>query len=164
MAKTRAQKEQIVERLKEAFSSSPATAFVRFSGISVSDEKQIRDKMRELGLSYYVAKKTLMRVAWQNAGIKGDEPTLEGEIAVVYGTDDPTAPAREIYQFVKKFKDNLEIEGGIFEGEFKDKAQMNEIATIPSHDTLKGMFVNVINSPLQKLVVALDQIAQQKEA
>jgi ribosomal protein L10 len=41
---------------------------------------------------------------------------------------------------------------------------MNAIALIPSVPVLRGMFVNVINSPIQGLVIALDKIAEKKAA
>jgi ribosomal protein L10 len=41
---------------------------------------------------------------------------------------------------------------------------MLEIATIPGMETLQGMFANVINSPLQRFAIVLDQVAQSKEA
>ncbi len=163
MAKTRQQKEEILNKLVSAFDESASTTFVHFTGISVSEETEIRRAVREKGLRYYVAKKTLMRKAWEKVGAKGEEPELEGEIAVVYGDrEDPTASAREIYQFVKQLKDKLSIVGGIYQGEFKDAVAMNEIATIPPVEILRGMFVNVINSPIQGLVVALNQIADKK--
>ena len=54
--------------------------------------------------------------------------------------------------------------GGIFDGKFTDAAGMNAIALIPSVPVLRGMFVNVINSPIQGLVIALDKIAEKKAA
>jgi len=39
---------------------------------------------------------------------------------------------------------------------------MNEIANIPSLDVLRGMFVNIINSPIQRTAIALGQIAEKK--
>jgi hypothetical protein len=41
---------------------------------------------------------------------------------------------------------------------------MTAIATIPPVPVLRGMFVNVINSPIQGLVIALDQIREKKAA
>ncbi len=41
---------------------------------------------------------------------------------------------------------------------------MTAIATIPPVPVLRGMFVNVLNSPIQGFVIALDQIAQKKAA
>ena len=40
---------------------------------------------------------------------------------------------------------------------------MTVIASIPSMQVLRGMFVNVINSPIQGLVIALNAIAVKVE-
>lgn len=162
MSKTKEQKKEIVERLADAFKNSASSVFVHFKGLTVGEETEMRGDMQQDGLSYFVARKTLMKRAWEDVGAQGDAPELEGEIAVAYGTDDPTAAARGIHAFVQKFKDKLSIVGGIYEGGFKDASGMNEIATIPPLETLRGMFVNVINSPIQGLAVALNQIAQKK--
>ena len=164
MAKTKEQKKAILERLEEAVKSSPSTVFVHFTGLPVGEETAMRGGLREEGVSYFVARKTLMKRAFDAANIEGEQPVLEGEIAVAYGSDDPTAPARSVYSFVKKFGDRLSIVGGVFEGRFMDAVEMNEVATIPPVDTLRGMFANVINSPIQGLVVALNGIAEKKEA
>jgi hypothetical protein len=39
---------------------------------------------------------------------------------------------------------------------------MKAIATIPPVPVLRGMFVNVINSPIQRMAIALGQIAAKK--
>ena len=39
---------------------------------------------------------------------------------------------------------------------------MMEIAMIPALPVLHGKFVNIINSPIQRLVIALGQIAGKK--
>lgn len=162
VAKSRQQKKEIVQKLVDSFKSSASSVFVHFTGLSVGEETQMRGGLRSEGISYFVAKKKLMKLAWEDAGSKGEAPELEGEIAVAYSEEDPTSAARGIYTFVKKFKDKLTIMGGIYEGSFKSALGMNEIATIPPVDTLRGMFANVVNSPLQRLVIALDQIAETK--
>ena len=42
------------------------------------------------------------------------------------------------------------------------KEEMMAIALIPSQQTLYAQFVNVINSPIQGLVMALDAVAKKK--
>jgi ribosomal protein L10 len=92
-----------------------------------------------------------------------------GELAIAYLSaeasakdGDPIAPARNVYSFQKKLDGKVSIIGGIFDGEYKDQSAMMSIALIPSLDTLRGMFVNVINSPIQRLAIALGQIAEKK--
>lgn len=162
MAKTKEQKQVIIDRLSDAFKNSLSTVFVHFKGLSVSEETDMRRALAEDGVTYYVARKTLMHRAGEAAGVEGEAPALEGEIAVAYGSDDQTAPARGVYSFVKKYAEKLSIVGGIFEGRFMNAAEMNEVATIPPMQTLRGMFANVINSPIQGLVVALNAVAEAK--
>ena len=69
---------------------------------------------------------------------------------------------QQIKEFAGKFKDNIAIAGGVFEGKYKDAAEMTEIASIPALPVLRGMFVNVINSPIQGLVLGLNAIADKK--
>jgi large subunit ribosomal protein L10 len=92
---------------------------------------------------------------------EGTMPTLDGEIAVAYSADAIT-PAQKIKEFTAKYKDNLAIAGGIFQGVYKDAAEMTEIASIPALPVLRGMFLNVINSPIQGLVLGLNAIAEKK--
>lgn len=162
MAKTKDQKKAVVEKLTEAFSNSASSVFVHFKGMNVSEETEMRNALREQGISYYVARKTLITRATKSSNVQGSHPELEGEIAVAYGGADASAPAGGVYAFVKKFKDKLSIVGGIFEGAFKNKAEMNEIATIPALPVLRGMFVNVINSPIQGMAIVLKAIADKK--
>jgi large subunit ribosomal protein L10 len=93
----------------------------------------------------------------------GSQPELTGELALAWA-EDLVAPAREVYGFQKKFPEGLKILGGVFEGVYMSKAEMEGIATIPSLPVLRGMFVNVINSPIQRMAIALSEIAKTKSA
>ena len=163
---TREKKKELVAKLKDWFTSSPSFVFVHFNGLNIKDEQKMRNELRDQGLRYYVTRKTLIKRALEESNLEGEMPELEGEIAiaVMEDSEDITAPAREIARFAKEFDNALQIVGGVFEGKYKSAAEMNEIASIPSHDVLKGMFVNVINSPIQGFVIALSEIAKKKEA
>ncbi|MDE1966351.1 MAG: 50S ribosomal protein L10 [Patescibacteria group bacterium] len=162
MAISKQKKQDVIARLAGIFKDAVSVTFVRFSGLSVADTSAMRKSLKGQGIGYYVAKKTLIKRALQDAKVAGELPELPGEISVTWTNEDATAPAREIYGLGKKHKDALAIVGGIFEGAFADAAKMNAIATIPSVPVLRGMFVNVINSPIQGLVIALKAIADKK--
>ncbi|MEK7579377.1 MAG: 50S ribosomal protein L10 [Patescibacteria group bacterium] len=167
MAVNKQKKGEILKDLKELFGRIKTATFVNFHGLSVKDTSALRRGLREDNVRLFVAKKTLIKKALGEAAIPGDIPMLDGEIAIAYPhTEDAdiTASARGVYAFQKKFDGRLSIVGGIFERMFRGKEGMLEIATIPSMKTLRGMFVNVINSPIQGLVVALSAIAEAKES
>ncbi|HEX5774713.1 MAG TPA: 50S ribosomal protein L10 [Candidatus Paceibacterota bacterium] len=164
MAITKEKKVEVVEKIARALSDAASVVFVHFKGLSVSDTAAMRRALRESGVGYYVAKKSLIKRALADRAYEGEVPELPGEIAIAWSEGDATLPAREIYEHGKKHKDALTIMGGVFEGKYADKAAMNAIATIPPVPVLRGMFVNVINSPIQGLVIALDKIRETKTA
>lgn len=161
MAITRQKKEAIVAKVTDAFKDAGSVVFVKFKGLPVKDTTEMRRKLRAEGIGYTVAKKTLIKRALATKSYEGTLPELEGEIAVAYG-EDMIAPAREVNNFAKTRKDQLSIAGGIFEGRFMSATEMTEIASIPSRQVLIGQFVNLINSPIQRVVIALDRIAEKK--
>jgi large subunit ribosomal protein L10 len=162
MAITKDKKKSILEKL-DGIKNNESIVFVNFKGLPVSETTAMRRELSKSDVAYYVAKKTLVKKAFTEAGIEGDMPKLEGELAVVYGND-ATGPAREIFAFQKKYDGKISILGGIFEHKFMDKIQMEEVAKIPSMHVLRGMFVNVINSPIQGFAMAIKAIADKKTA
>lgn len=163
MAITKTQKQEIVARVSDILKTSKSVVFVNFHGVNVTDMTGVRRQLRSESTGFYVAKKTLAKRALDEAGIKGDMPELAGEVALVYG-EDLLAPAREIFAFQKSLDKRINILGGVFEGEFKNKSEMEMIASIPSRQTLYAQFVNLINSPIQGLVLGLNAIAEKKSA
>ena len=163
MAITKEKKKEVYDKLNGIIKNSPTAVFVNFHGLGVDETTQLRQNLRSENAFYTVAKKTLIKKALEESSIEGEIPTLEGELAIAYG-EDLIAPARGVYEFQKKHKDHISILGGIFEGSFADKEKMLSIAQIPGLQILRGQFVNLINSPIQGLVIALNQIAEKQEA
>jgi len=171
MAISKQKKEEIVSKTGDAISGSDSVVFVNFHGLGVSDTTKLRSTLREQGVGYMVAKKSLVKRALDSAKIEGNTPALDGELAIAYlsahsaqaGAHDLIAPAREIYNFQKEYKDKIAILGGVFEGRYMDQSEMTTIASIPPLQVLRGQFVNLINSPVQRFAVVLDQIAAKRE-
>ncbi len=163
MAITKEKKSTIVATLSDAFHEATSIAFVGFTKLTVKDSSALRNELKGNGVKYFVAKKTLIRRALADRGYTGSLPELPGEVAVAWTAgDDTTAPARGVYTFGKSLKGALSLLGGVFEGVFQDAESTTAVATIPPVPVLRGMFVNVINSPIQGLVIALDKIREKK--
>ena len=163
MAITKAKKGEILAKVSESIKDAVSIAFVRFNKLTVADTTAMRKALKDEGVGYVVAKKTLLKRALESAGYEGTLPELPGEVAIAWSTTDATAPARGIYQHAKKHE-GLSLLGGVFENAFMDQAAMTAIATIPSVPVLRGMFVNVINSPIQRFAIAMAEVAKTKNA
>ena len=153
-------KKEILEKLKTV-SAAKSLAFVNFHGLTVADVKEFRRTLKASGVSYFVAKKSLAKKALSEAGITGTIPELTGELGIAYG-EDATAPSREVFVFQKKFENRISLLGGTFQGAFIGMDDAKALALIPSLQVLRGQFVNVINSPIQGFVMALDAVAKKK--
>ena len=162
MAISKDKKREIIAKITEALKEASSIAFVGFTKLTVADASKMRKQLSQAGVRYLVAKKTLLRLVLKQKGYEGEEPALPGEVAIAWTNDDVIAPARGVYEFGKKMKGALVLLGGVFEGAFIDAEKIIAIATIPPMLVLRGMFVNVINSPIQGLVVALDKIREKK--
>lgn len=162
MAINKEKKKEIVATVKDILSKSKSVVFVNFHKLPVLESTTIRKELRSKDVQFTVAKKTLTKRALNEASLTGEMPALEGELALVYSAD-LIAPAREIFGFQKKLDGKVSIMGGVFDGVFKTKEEMEAIASIPSQKVLYAQFVNIINSPIQGLVLALNAIAEKKQ-
>jgi large subunit ribosomal protein L10 len=160
VAITKEKKSTILSKLETIKKDAQTLVFVKFKGVSVADTSAMRKALREAGVGYFVAKKTLMKRAFGDT-YTGEMPVLDGEIAVAYSADQ-IAPAQNIKDFAKKYKEAISIAGGVFEGAFKTKEEMTVIASIPGMEVLRGMFAQVINSPRQRFAVVLSKVAETK--
>ncbi len=164
MAITKAKKIEIIEKLKGIFTKTSSVAFVQFNKLTVKNAENLRRKLREAGMGYFVAKKSLIRKSLEGVKVSGEFPNLEGEVAVAYLEvgDDVTAPAREVFSFEKKLEKAVKLIGGIFEGKFIGQVEVLALASIPSRQTLYAQFANLVNSPIQRLVIGLSEVAKKK--
>ncbi|MBI4156029.1 MAG: 50S ribosomal protein L10 [Candidatus Zambryskibacteria bacterium] len=171
MALTKEKKAEILEKLRKIVKDSLSIVFVNFHALPVKESSAVRKVLREKGIGYTIAKKTLTKKALSEGAIIGEIPEMPGELGIVYspavalakeGGTDSIEPARGIYEFQKKLDKKIQIVGGVFEGKFLNQAEMLVIAQIPGLQSLRAMFVNLINSPIQRFAIALNAIAQVK--
>lgn len=163
MAITKDKKKNLVEDIDKSLSGSKSVVFVKFDKLRVADSDTFRRDMRNAGVGYTVTKKTLLKRALESQKIEGEMPEMEGQIAIAYSEDD-LASAREVYNFHKGHKDNVQIVGGIFEGKYKNAIEMMSIATIPSREVLLSQIAYLLKSPIQRLAIGINEVAKTKTA
>lgn len=161
MAITKQKKGEILKKLEEAFKGSKSLVFVNFKGIKVNEQTKFKKVLREKEVGYTVAKKTLVSIALDKSNLSGDKPDLGMELAVAWSGDNLSSH-REIGSFAMKNKEQMKIIGGVFEGQYISAERVKYLALIPSVEILRAQFVNLINSPIQGFVMALNEIAKKK--
>ncbi len=158
----KSKKEEIIKELEGLAKESKSLVFVNFHGLKVSDETKLRRELRNQGVGYRVSRKTLLTRALKGKA-EGEIPELGGEVAVAYSKDE-IASSREIYNFQKSHKGIvLGILGGIFQGKFVGKEMMLELAMIPSREVLLSKLAFLLKSPLQRLALAVNEVAKKSK-
>lgn len=154
MALTKAQKQKIIEGLREKIEKQKAIAIIDIGGIKVKDLSRLRKLMMEKDCELKVAKKTLMKIAFKEKGIEVDVKRLEGEVALGFGYKDGISPFKIVYEF-SKTAENLKILGGIVEGKIINKEKAIVFATLPTREELLAKLVGSISAPVSGLVNVL---------
>ena len=175
MALTKAQKQKIIEDLKEKIGRQKIMIFLAIAGLKVKDLFELRKRLEKVEAQLNVAKKTLLRIAFQEKKTNIDPQQLEGEVAVVFGYQNEISPTKVIYQFSRENK-NIKILGGYLESqkqELLDEKEIITLAKLPTREELEARlvysifapvsnFVNVLQAPLEACVFVIKAFEESK--
>ena len=173
--KTKQQKQKALEALTEQFRNAQAAMLVGFQKMTVAKDQELRNQLREAGVSYSVVKNTLARKAAAGTPLEPAVDQFKGVTAVALSSGDPVGLSKAIARFTKANADIFSFKAGIVEGKVVALADVEAIASLPSKEELisKIMFlvncqaqrlVTVTNAVARNLVIVIDQVRVQKEA
>ena len=152
-------KQPIVDEISATIKDAATVVIVKYSGITVAQDTQLRKQLREAGVTYKVYKNTLMTRAFKGTEFEGLTDSLKGTNAIAVSKDDATAPARILSKFGKTCP-AIELKAGVVEGILYDEKGMAQIASIPSREELISRLLGSMKSPITNLARVLNQIAE----
>ncbi|RIV82912.1 50S ribosomal protein L10 [Aurantiacibacter xanthus] len=153
----RSQKADAVAQLNTVFNEVGVVVVTRNLGLSVEQTTDLRNKMRDAGASYKVAKNRLAKLALKDTDYEGIGEYLTGPTGLAWSTD-PVAAAKAAVEFAKT-NDKLEIVGGSLGAVKLDEAGVRALAAMPSLDELRGKIVGLVNAPATKVVRVINEPA-----
>jgi len=157
----REQKVEQVEVLTEKLKKAKVAVLTDYRGLTVSQMQELRGKLRTGNVEYRVIKNTLARRAADAAGYKALESELKGPIAIAFGYEDLSLPARLINEFVRTTRLKLEVVGGLVEGRVFNRDQIRQLADLPSREVLLAQLLGTLQSPVGQLVGIMQTPLQQ---
>ena len=162
-SKIRELKEEKVSEIRGKLEKAQAVIMVKYQGLTVEEDTELRKILREAGVEYKVYKNTLVTRAANEIGFEGLVQYLEGPIAVAFGYDDPTAPARILNDFAKTHK-VLELKAGLVQGEIYDETKIKELASVPSKEVLIAKLLGSFKAPISNFAYLVSAIKDKKES
>ena len=145
----RTQKAELVAELNAVFGEVGVVVVTRNLGMTVAQSTALRQKMREAGASYKVAKNRLAKIATKDTDYEAISNLLTGPCALATSAD-PVAAAKVAVEFAKT-NDKLEIVGGAMGTTVLDAEGVKALASMPSLDELRATLVGLIQAPATKL-------------
>jgi len=152
---TKNQKVELVKTLTEKIKAAKSAIFLDYKGLKVKDLTELKKNLRKSGVEYVVVRKTLLDLAFKDAGIKDvDVKSMEGQIALSLSNEDEVAGAKIIDVF-SKTNENVKMLGGVFGTEIMDAKQAKALAKVPSKEELLAKLVGTLNAPVSGFVNVL---------
>lgn len=146
-------KERIVAELVDDLGSAETLIVADYRGLTNKQLEALRDQLIPLGARFRIVKNTLTRRAAEEAGAEDLLVLLEGPTAIAFieAAGDPAAVAKALAATAKE-TNVLVLRGGILEGKQLSATEVEQLATLPSTDVLRGQLVGAIVAPLNALL------------
>ena len=151
----RAQKKEAVAELKQTFNETSVVVVTRNLGLTVAQSTVLRNRMRDAGARYKVAKNRLALIALEGTRYQPIGDLLTGPTALAT-SDDPVAAAKAVVDFAKT-NDRLEIVGGAMGETLLDANGVKALAELPSLDELRAKIVGLIQAPASKIARTINE-------
>lgn len=147
------QKERIVAELVDDLGSVETLIVADYRGLTNKQLEALRDALIPLGARFRIVKNTLTRRAAEEAGAEALLVMLEGPTAIAFieSSGDPAAVAKALAGTAKD-ANVLVLRGGILQGKQLSAAEVEQLATLPPVDVLRGQLVGAVVAPLTQLI------------
>src|SRR6266568_5023241 len=148
--KARAEKDTAIDDLIERLARAEIAVLTEYRGLSVADLQELRGRLRPAGVEYVVAKNTLTRFAAERTGRTGIVDDLVGPTAIAFGAD-PVATAKALQDYTRVNRTFL-LKAALLGDRRIDPKEVEQLATLPPAEQLRGRLFGMIVSPLQRTV------------
>jgi large subunit ribosomal protein L10 len=137
-----------VAEIADRFRDSSAAVITEYRGLSMAQLSTLRHALGS-GVTYRVAKNTLVKRAAEDAGVQGLEALFTGPTAIAFVEGEPVDAAKALRDFAKDNK-ALVIKGGFMDGKPLSVDEVTRIADLESRDVLLAKLAGAMKGNLAK--------------
>ena len=165
-------KKLVVEDIKQKIQEAKSVVLVKFDGLTVAEDTELRREFRKNNVEYKVLKNTLVRRAFNDLGVTDFDDDLNGPTSIAFGLDE-TGASKVVLGAMKKYENKVVVKSAYVEGGKVDANGVKALAAMPSKEELVAKmlgslqapisnFVGVLSAMPRSLVIALNAIAEKK--
>jgi large subunit ribosomal protein L10 len=147
-------KKIIINGLLDRVNASPYLIVIDYTGLTVKQFTELRNRLDAGGARCTVAKNSYMRKVLTEAGLPDIGEDLVGQTAFVMGDSEVFAAAKAIKNFEKEFK-KPEMKVGLLGNAVLDGEKLRAIADIPSREAVLSQLLGLILEPATRIARVL---------
>ena len=148
-------KKIIIDSLLDRVNASPYLIVVDYTGLTVTQFTELRNRLGSAGANAVVAKNSYVKKALAEAGMPDIADSLKGQTAFITGQTEVFAAAKVVKNFEKEFK-KPEFKIGILDGAVLTADKLQSIADIPSREAVLSQLLGLINEPATRIARVLN--------
>lgn len=157
----RTEKQEQVSDLRARFEGAKSSFLVDFKGLSVTQDTELRNKLRDVSVDYRVVKNRLAKLALKDTDLALLNDHFVGPTAVALTAKDPAAVAKVLVDFAKDHQ-ALEIKAGVLEGGTTlTSEQVKALSELPSLPQLHAQLLGLLQGPARQLATVLAEPGRQ---
>jgi len=157
----RAQKDTIIKGLKSDIDKARAIFLTNLIGVSSNDAVKVRKEIREKGGKIIVTRNTLFGLAAKGTKVESMLSGLKGTNAVAFAFEDSAGVAKVLKDAGKELE-LIELRAGFLGDRELTKAEVLELASLPSRDEMLGTLLATFMAPVSAFARVLHAINEQK--
>jgi large subunit ribosomal protein L10 len=157
---TRDEKTAVITAVSAQAAKSQTLAMAEYRGITVEQMNKLRVDARSKGVYLHVLKNTLVQRAVKGTSFEVAAGAMSGPL--IYGFSEDAVAAAKVMADFAKGNDKLIVRAGAFAGKVLDAKGVQSLASIPSREVLLAQIAGLLKSPIQRIAVALGQVALKK--
>ncbi|MCB1113156.1 MAG: 50S ribosomal protein L10 [Chlamydiia bacterium] len=154
----RKEKQYLLDEVENQISDSGSFVMISYSGLSANAVNGFRSSIRKKNGGVEFVKKRLLVKAAENLGFKLKLNDLPGHIGIVLAKQDPIEITKEVFNFHKDNKKNVEVVGGRIDGALVDGEQMKTLSQLPGKDEMRAQLLATLEAPLSQTLATMEAL------
>ena len=148
---------EVVDRVK----ASEYCFILNYGGVSVDKVAKLRAALKTHDSRLLVVKNTFLAKAAKEKGWSDDvQKMLTGPTAIVTGSGEVTAVAKDVMDFVEASEGRASVKGADYDGKIVDAAMVEALSKVPGKDQLRATLLMLLKEPATRLARVLSEKAK----
>ncbi len=157
--KDKDQKKKDLEDLKKMIEENSNLFVTSYEKLTVSQDYQLRKRIREAGGQYRVVKNNLAAKASDGTAANDLLGQLKGMTSLAYTANDPVALAKALTKYSKEHP-AFTFKAGMVEGRVIDVKAINDLASLPPKEEIYAKMLFLINATATRLVSSINGVGR----